>query len=307
MSDTLLLVADDSVRKLVSTGVVAVVALLLGIAFAWLGGRGQDDPYARRHVRRAIGFTAALLALLAVAVVWQPFGGRIGLVVAFVTAGLAFALGEVVGAIAGWYNILLGHIYRVGDRIELGGVRGDVIEITPLRTKILEMGGTDENGGWVRGRQHTGRVVTVSNKTTFTAPVYNYSALFEFIWEELTVPVAHDGDWERAEQIMLEEARRVSASEGAQAALREMTRRYPVPSTELQPRVFVRATDNWMELATRFVVPVRTARSVKDGLTRRVAARLHEEGIEIASETVDATVRLKGETAPGGGPERSSW
>ncbi|HUP32109.1 MAG TPA: mechanosensitive ion channel domain-containing protein [Gaiellaceae bacterium] len=290
---TLLMLAADTTRKLLSTVVVAAVAVLLALALGYLAGRRRDDPYARRHVRRAVAITTALLAVLALAVVWQPFGGQIGLVIAFVTAGLAFALGEVVGAIAGWYNILLGRIYRVGDRIELGGVRGDVIEISPLRTKILEMGGGEESGGWVRGRQHTGRVVTVSNKATFTSPVFNYSALFEFIWEELTVPVAYDDDWERAEQILLEELQRISASEGAREALATMTRRYPVPQAELQPRVFMRATDNWMELAARFVVPVRTARSVKDDITRRVAARLREEKIEIASETVDATVRLE--------------
>jgi small-conductance mechanosensitive channel len=291
MELSLALSVDDTGGRLVASAVAAAVALVVGGALVLAGGRRQRDPYARRYVRRAIAFSVLLVLLLALAVVWQPFDGRIGLVVAFVTAGLAFALGEVVGAIAGWYNVLLGNIYRVGDRIELGGVRGDVIEISPLRTKILEMGGAEEEGGWVRGRQHTGRVVTVSNKATFTSPVYNYSALFEFIWEELSLPIPHDADWETAERILLEEARRASGSEGAEAALAEMTRRYPVPQAELQPRVFLRATDNWMELSARFVVPVRTARSVKDDLTRRVAARLEEAGIRIASETVDATVR----------------
>ena len=69
-----------------------------------------------------------------------------------------------------------------------------------------------------------------------------------------------------------------------------MTSRYPVPRTEVEPRVFVRATDNWMELAARFVVPVRTARRVKSDLTRRVMERFEEAGIEIASATADLTV-----------------
>ncbi len=56
--------------------------------------------------------------------------------------------------------------------------------------------------------------------------------------------------------------------------------------------MFVRATDNWVELSARFVVPVRAARSVKDQMTRRVLARLTEHGISVASATQDVTVRL---------------
>jgi small-conductance mechanosensitive channel len=82
---------------------------------------------------------------------------------------------EVIGAVFGWVNILAGRIYTVGDRVEVGGVRGDVMDITPLRTKIMEMGSegaTDERpaGSWVAARQPTGRTVTVSNKKTFHRP-----------------------------------------------------------------------------------------------------------------------------------------
>ena len=77
----------------------------------------------------------------------------------------------------------------------------------------------------------------------------------------------------------------------AERAIAEMKRRYPVPRTELEPRVFVRVTDNWMELSARFVVPVRTARTVKDALTRQIAERLDQAGIQLASETLDITLR----------------
>jgi small-conductance mechanosensitive channel len=132
--------------------------------------------------------------------------------------------------------------------------------------------------------------VSVSNKATFTEPLYNYSAAFEYIWEELMFPISERSDWREAERIMQEEVARISNSEGARQAVETMARRYPMPRTELEPRVFVRATDNWMELAARFVVPVRTARSVKDQLTRHISERFDQAGIEIASETQEITV-----------------
>ena len=278
--------------RLVTSAVIAAVAVVAASAAARLATRRVDDAFARYHLRKAVRVGVFILALIALAILWRPFAGRVGIVLGLVAAGVAFAMQEVIGALAGWMNIMSGRIFRVGDRIEMGGVRGDVIDVTPLRTKILEIGSTDDADSWVQGRQYTGRIVSVSNKATFTEPVYNYSAVFEYLWEELTLPVRHDADWERAEQIMLEEATRISKSEGARDAIDAMTRHYPVPRTELEPRVFVRATDNWMELSARFVVSVRTARAAKDELTRRVRERFDAAGIEIASETVDATIRV---------------
>lgn len=267
-----------------------VLMLVLRFAFRWR----IDDPAVRYHARKISGYILGILTLIALGVIWRPFAGQLGLIVGLLGAGLAFALQEVIGAIAGWANIVSGGIFRVGDRIELGGVRGDVIDITLLRTKLMEIGSPLDDTAWVRGRQYTGRIVTVSNKKTFTDPVFNFSATFEFIWEELTIPVSHDADWPLAEAIMLEEARAVSRSEGAQEAIELMLKRYPVPPIEVEPHVFVRATDNWMELAARFIVPVRAARSVKDQLSRRVKERLDAAGIEIASETLDTTIHEEG-------------
>jgi hypothetical protein len=148
-------------------------------------------------------------------------------------------------AVAGWVNVLSGRIYRIGDRIEVGGVRGEVIDITPLRTKVMEIGdGANERHTWVRGRQFTGRVVAVSNRKTFTDPAFNLSQGFDYLWDELTVPVAYRSDWRRASEILQQEVVRVSDTEGAASAAEELVRRFPVRRADIEPRVFARATDN---------------------------------------------------------------
>lgn len=285
-------------RQLIETGIVAVVALVLSYAVSFLLTRRASDEYARHFVRRATHFLAFLVALIVVGFVWNVFSSRAGLGFGFVAAGLAFALQEVIGAVAGWFNILLGGIYRIGDRIEIAGVRGDVIDITPLRTKLLETGVSEpppsgqpaSTDYWVHGRQPTGRLVAVSNKATFLEPVFNYSTMWEFVWQEISFPISHHDDWRAAERIIDEEARAISATDEAKHAMEEMQRRYPVPHSELEPRVYVRATDNYMELSARFVVPVRTSRTSVNELTRRVRERLDEAGIPIASSTMDLTI-----------------
>lgn len=270
--------------------VVISIAFALALALGFLGARRSDDPATRYYVRKAIRYIIGTVTTVGLVIYWQPFGGRFATVVGLAAAGVAFAMQEVIGALAGFANILTGQIFRVGDRIQLGGVHGDVIDITPLRTRLMEIGSPVDDSTWIRGRQHTGRVVAVSNKATFTEPVYNYSSLFDFIWEELSVPIPHNGNWKRAEAI-LREAEEVSRSRAAREAMLGMRRRFPVPESELQPRVFARATDDWMELAARFVVPTRTARGVKDEMTRRIHDRLTAEGIRVASATMDVTVQ----------------
>lgn len=279
--------------RLVTTLVVVAVAIPIAMGLGRLIARRGKDGYTRYYLRKVTAYSVAFVTFLALAILWRPFAGRIGVVLGLAAAGVAFAMQEVIGALAGWVSILSSRQFRVGDRIQMGGVRGDVLDITPLRTKVLEIGSASGEESWVRGRQYTGRIVSISNKAVFSEPVYNSSAGLDYLWEELTLPVPYDGDWRLAEQILREEVEHASSSQGAREAVDQMRRRYLVHSTEVEPRVFVRATDNWIELSARFVVPVRKARTVKDEMTRRVLARFEENGLSVASETSDITVDVR--------------
>jgi small-conductance mechanosensitive channel len=207
-------------------------------------------------------------------------------------------------------NVLSGRVYRIGDRIEMGGVRGDVIDITPLRTKVMEIGdSSDDNGAWVRGRQFTGRVVAISNKKTFEEPVFNFSQGFDYLWDELTVPIAYRADWRKASEILREEVVRVTDTDRATRAAEKLFERFPVRRADVEPRVFARATDNYVELSARFAVPLREARLVKDQLTRAIIERFAAEDIEVASATQVVTIEDDRASPPnpdGGAPITSA-
>ena len=287
--------------KSVVTGVIVVSAFLIAIVLGRLLSHRVDDRYRKYYTRKIVHYVVAILALIGLGILWRPFAGQLGLLLGLVAAGLVVALQDVVVSLAGWINILSGGIFRVGDRVQFGGVNGDVIDVSPLRTKLMEIGSSIGDESWVRGRQYTGRIVAIANRATFELPVYNYSTSFEFLWEEVTIPIAYRDDWHAAERIMEEEILRISASEEAEAAIAGMVHQYPVARTEVEPRVFVQATDNYLELAARFVVAVRGARAAKDEYTRRVLDRLHEIGITPASTTEDVTIR-GGEPVPPAAP-----
>jgi small-conductance mechanosensitive channel len=309
-----LLVDTESAGGLGVTSVtVLLAALAVRVAAVPLARRRfRDDPYRRYWAGKVTGYAIGALTLVVLVVLWAPLGGRLSVVLGFATAGVAFAMQEVIGALFGWLNILAGRIYDVGDRIEVGGVRGDVIDVSPLRTKVLETGG-DAGGDGARtpvtARQLTGRVVSVSNKRTFTEAVSNSSAQLDWIWEELTLPIGQDGDWRRAEEILLEEVRAEAPAlrEEGERALARLDERYLVSTADVAPHAFVRLRDGDLEVTARFVVAVRHARVVKDAVTRRVLARLADEGIALAYPTTALTGELRTRTSSSAAASARPW
>lgn len=230
MDDLLQLLRDNSsvAGRAVTSAVLVLAAVAVAAAAGRLASRRATDPYNRYYLRKTAHYTVVVVLLVALAILWRPFAGRIGVVLGLVAAGVAFAMQEVIGALAGWVSILTGRQFRVSDRIEMGGVRGDVLDLTPLRTKLLEIGRAGDDTSWIQGRQYTGRIVSVSNKAVFSEPVYNSSATFDYLWEELTLPVPYRDDWRLAETILRDEVQRASSSLGAREAMEQARRRYPL-------------------------------------------------------------------------------
>ena len=177
----------------------------------------------------------------------------------------------------------------------MGGVRGECHWwLGFIQTTILEMGQPPavQNANpavWVFGRQFTGRIVTVSNSVIFDEPVYNYSRDFPFIWEEMHIPITYKEDRERTEAVLLEVAERHTKEMQASGkdAIERMMRRYDMPPADIRPSVFYRITDNWLELAVRFIAPTHGARDLKDAMSRDILHEFDRFGIGIASATYD--------------------
>ena len=219
---------------------------------------------------------------------------RLATALGLVTAGLAFALQRVVTAVAGYVVILRGRTFNVGDRIVMGGVRGDVIALGFLQTTIMEMGQPPpvQNATpamWVRARQYTGRLVTISNAKVFDEPVFNYTREFPYVWEEMIVPVAYKDDRAAVEKLLLEVAGKhtVDTTQMAEPEIRALEGHYATKRSELAPRVYWRMTDNWLELTVRFLAPDHGVRDLKDALTRDILGGFDALGIEVPSTSTE--------------------
>ena len=286
-------------RKVLLSVTTLLVLVLLAKGLQWLvrfALSGETRVHSRFWWRQTIRLVTAGLGLLLLLSVWFDDPTRLTTAAGLITAGLAIALQRVITAFAAYFIILRARLFQVGDRIVMGGVRGDVIALGFLRTTIMEMGqpppvSGDEPAIWVEARQYSGRIVTITNDRIFDEPVYNYTREFPFLWEEMRLPIPFSADRQQAERILLEAARRhtVRTTELSAEALRELRRRYFVDSADLEPRVYWRLTDNWLELSLRFVTRERGVREIKDAMTREILAELDAAGIPIASATVELT------------------
>src|SRR4051812_13757813 len=273
---------------------VAVLRLLIVAGVRMVRGGPQSDrtTFWVRQGTSLAGFALVVIGLLSI---WFDDAKQLQTMLGLVTAGVAIASQRAITAFAGYLVIMRGKHFTVGDRIQMSGVQGDVISLGFLQTRILEMGQppdvTDQEppGMWVRARQFTGRMVTVTNDKVFDEPVYNFTREFPFIWEELRIGVGFDVDHARAEQILLDAASMVMRDYGgeAEAARQRVQERYGVALDEERPRVYWRITDNWLELAIRLVVPEHGIREIKDRMARRILPALAAAGIEIASTTYE--------------------
>ena len=243
---------------------------------------------------QAINLFLTVVFILLLISIWAGPNAHFATVGGLIGAGIAFALQRFIIAIAGYLVILRGKTFSLGDRIIIGGVRGEVIALDFIQTTVLEMGqppsveSETDPAMWVMARQYTGRIVTVSNGIIFDQPVYNYTRDFPFIWEEFTVGIGYNDNYKEAEQILLEAGAKhavdVSRSE---PAMNHLQRVYDLQPLALKPRVYYRMTDNWVELALRFVVPDRQIREIKDAMSREILERFAQAKIAIASGTYD--------------------
>ncbi|MDQ6676444.1 MAG: mechanosensitive ion channel family protein [Acidobacteriota bacterium] len=289
--------SPENARKFVLSVLLVAAVVLTGRVLKAIARRGARDAKSERvafWTHQGISIAVAVLSLVGLVSIWFDNPSRLSTAFGLITAGLAFALQRVVTALAGYIVILRGKTFNVGDRITMGGIRGDVIALGFLQTTIMEMGQPPsvqnaDPAMWVQSRQYSGRIVTVTNAKIFDDPVYNYTRDFPYIWEELHLPIQYSADRKRAEAILLEAARRntIRIADLSEPALKELERRYAIKSAELEPTVYLRLTDNWIEMAVRFIVEDYGVREVKSQMSREILDGFEQAGIGIASGTYD--------------------
>jgi small-conductance mechanosensitive channel len=272
---------DTSGRLLISLGIVIVILVLRWLVLALIYRR-REDIRVRYRWKKTTQYVAACTAIVLIGRVW--FEGVQSLVTYFgiLSAGLAIALKELVANLVGWAFILWRRPFEVGDRIEIGDVAGDVIDLRIFQFTLLEI------GNWVRADQSTGRVIHVNNGRIFTDNLANYSKGFQHIWNEIPVLVTFESDWRRAKKLLLEIAERHGQHLGraAEERLRMAARKFMIFYTNLTPTVYTSVEDCGVLLTVRYLCDPRTRRSTEEAIWEDIlAAFASSDDIDFAYPT----------------------
>jgi small-conductance mechanosensitive channel len=225
------------------------------------------------------------LTILLLSIVFSDKLGGLTVALGVAGAGIAFALQEVIVSFAGWIAITFGAFYKTGDRIQLGGIKGDVMDIGVLRTTIME------TGQWVDGDLYNGRIVFIANSFVYKEPVFNYSRDFPFLWDEIKIPIKYGSNYELAKQIFEQVGKEVAGdlSQRSLEKWKTLQNKYRLEDAQTDAMVSLIANDNWVEYTLRYIVNYKRRRATKTELFTQILKRVDatKEQIRFSSATFE--------------------
>lgn len=275
-------ISPASQNKILYSILIIVVLGIIRFGILKLVWRLTEEPKARYTWKRSVSFTIGFLTLILVGSVWIKAIGEFGAFLGLLTAGLAIALKDPLTNIAGWIFILTRNPFTVGDRIQIGEHKGDVIDLRIFQFTLLEI------GNWVDADQSTGRIIHIPNGRVFTQTQSNYSSGFEFIWNEIPILLTFESKWEKAKELLQEivKSHAESLSVEAERRIIEASKKYMIYYQYLTPIVYTSVKDSGILLTLRYICDSRKRRTSEHEIWEEVlAAFAHEPEIEFAYPT----------------------
>lgn len=269
----------DDLRELsLDLGILIIlIAAVFAVGEIWRRTTFRYIRDARRRyqfmlLRRVVMWVAvALIVVLA-------FASQLGSAVTFaglITAGVAVALQNVIVSVVAYFFLIGKYGIRVGDRVQIAGVTGEVVDIGLVRIHVMELGGPGDS-------QPTGRIVAFSNSIVFqpTAGVFKQIPGTNFIWHELKLTLAPESDYHQAKE------RITQAVDAALDQYRESIENQrlvmeknlsTISPAELRPRIRLHYTAGGIDASVRFPVELEKASEMDDHLMKEVTAALARE------------------------------
>ena len=207
------------------------------------------------------------------------------LAIGLLSAGIAVTLQELILSIAGSFYIFFVKVYKPGDRIEINGIKGDVIDIDSIYTTMMEI------GEWVSSDNYSGRIVKLSNSFVFKGAIYNYSQDFPFVWDEFNLPIKYGSDIETAKSIVIKIASETLSEYVNQSMSKweKVVTKYYIEDAQVDPTLAITMTDNWIQFNIRYIVDYKKRRFTKNLLNEKIGNAILETNgkVSLASATFE--------------------
>lgn len=250
--------------------VLGWIVIAIGRGFTVSKTGKFKEEYRRRRLLNTVVLVVGAAIIVAL---WSKLFQHTSTFLGLIGAGLAVALREPLLSIAGRIAIFAGHMYTVGDRIEINKMSGDIIDVGFLYTRMMEI------GNWIGGDQYSGRIIQFANAQIFGTAVFNYTRNFAYIWDEIKLPITYNSNVQEATELLKSVGARYSREfmENARAEIEQMQRVFMVQQFEVKPSVFLKVTDNWVELTLRYLVDPRKRRAASTFIFAEVFRQIRTE------------------------------
>ncbi|MBV9075822.1 MAG: mechanosensitive ion channel family protein [Acidobacteria bacterium] len=278
-----------------TVGTLVLASLVTIVGHKIINARDLS-PKEHYRIFRLLNTIVMVVTSVAIVAFWSKIFQHKGQFWGLIGAGLAVSLREPLLSIAGRVAIFAGNMYSGGDRIEINKLSGDVIDIGFFYTRMMEI------GNWISGDQYSGRTIQFANAQVFGTPVFNYTRTFGYIWDEVTIPVTYSSNVKALSDILKDVGREYTQEflKGAQQQIEKMQRYFMVPRFEVEPDVYIKVTDNYIQITLRYVVDPKQRRKASSFIYAEAFRRMRErDDIEIGSTTMDLTVHPPDANAKG--------
>lgn len=248
--------------KIIQSFALIFALWLIKIIIIKISSRTNDDIHFSYRVRKTTTYVTMTLSILLVGRIWFTGFASLATFLGLLSAGVALALKDIITSIAGWIFLMLRRPFEVGDRIQLGDFKGDVIDIRLFQFTLMEI------GNWVHADQSTGRIIHVPNGMILHEVLANYSKGFQFIWHELEILVTFETNWQKAKEILQEIADKHAShsNASAQKKVREASRKFLIFYSKLTPIVYTSVKDSGVMLTLRYLTEPRKRRGTEQAI-----------------------------------------
>lgn len=221
------------------------------------------DDNSRYHLfRKRIYYIFSVIYIVILLVVWAGSSAYIATYIGLLSAGIAIALKDLFSNIAAWFFIMFRKPFEIGHRVFIGNYQGDVIDIRLFQFSLMEVGDINI------GEQSTGRIVDIPNHYVFIYPTVNYTKGFMYIWNEISVLITFESDWELAKEKLIEivNNRALHFTEEAAEQIKSTARKYMILYNNLTPIVYTDVKESGIELTLRYLCLPKQRRNTNNDI-----------------------------------------
>lgn len=270
---------SEYVELFILTTLIFIVFGILKAIVRALYSRADVSSKKKYFRNRMIKIALNVISIILVILLWGHRISGMVTIISFLSAGIAIAVKEIIFDFFAGIYINMKKIFELEDRIEINGIKGDVVNIRSLGFEVLEVGDR------VHAEQSTGRIIHIPNSFVFLYPLKNYTKAFKYIWDEITVKVPLDADIEKTKEVLYDIVNSNEILETIpkkmEDAVADVTVEYRIYYNYLDPIIYTEIVDSHVELYIRYIVHPKKSRIVEDEIYLKILEEYKKGNIKL--------------------------